>query len=1036
MPFNKMHALAFCAFLAVSAFSLRAVFATGDPLAFHDLAPMYRLDQLYRPYDFPWDYKSNLGTPSLLTGNAVYNVPLIALSSLFGSVSFAHKVLFVLFAALSGFGFYAVFAYLLKSKTAGVVAGLYMMFNPFTLTRWEFGHNTVLMAYAILPFAVFAFFKTMNEGSRMSIFVCGLLTAFMIYASPQVAYMFVLFAFMYAFFDVAFSGRTGAVRRLMARGGQVGLILAVALVAAFPFFYQLIMVNLPVYSTRAEEASTAVIPQPFVAGVLYPQMTLAFLVIFAFLFLWWKSGFTKLYRWWKADSAGESSSLLITASRQLVASFALVGFLSILVVVLVFPPFTPAYNWLFNNVPGFGMFREVDKFFMLSAFSAAFFLGVAAEGIKRFLAKRSSILRKTLPVLLITLLVFASSWQFLTGDVNGIVGTVQIPEAYQQFDSWLASQNGDFRIAFFPPAVWATTYSWASRWFLDPVVALQVKPTVEIRSESDLTKGASLSRWIYTAIYSNRTSDWGKLLSVLGVKYVIVRLDADMPSVRVDLATFSMQRTIAAWGEQKSLRLVKNFTSILVYENINYIPKIYQTNGLSLVAGDRGTLLSIVNLNLNLTQNPPAFLEDNIGLTKSMLNDSEYIFLQGDSYWSMLVSSLGESHFVKLWEYAHFSANPLDKWVSGDLMWYFHNGDPNVAPDGFIYTEGTNSIIVPLGVEKADSYRVLAQVYDGLPNSKGMKFAIGNYFDLTFKPSRSTEGSYRWIDLGSLNLDPHSELQISGLGGPAAISKLAVVPENDVGKAAQNVSALLQGSEVKVVYLFDDRAWSYNPNALVVEPEANYGRVIALSNSSVEASFHVFNEGTYWLTLTFQNPAKDVPVRVHVDNILKNLKLTRGAGGFSTEIEIGPLDLTRGWHSISVEAEAGDARFNMARLTNYANGAEEQFHNSIGSEVASYSMRSGSEYLVDATASYVAFLEAGNSYWKLDGDSEAAAPICIFNYGSLFPVNNPGGRYTLRYLGLGYIEQGFLVAVVGTVLMGLALKFLHRKPHDKEKRQR
>jgi hypothetical protein len=99
-------------------------------------------------------------------------------------------------------------------------------------------------------------------------------------------------------------------------------------------------------------------------------------------------------------------------------------------------------------------------------------------------------------------------------------------------------------------------------------------------------------------------------------------------------------------------------------------------------------------------------------------------------------------------------------------------------------------------------------------------------------------------------------------------------------------------------------------------------------------------------------------------------------------------------------------------------------------------MRSGSEYLVDATASYVAFLEAGNSYWKLDGDSEAAAPICIFNYGSLFPVNNPGGRYTLRYLGLGYIEQGFLVAVVGTVLMGLALKFLHRKPHDKEKRQR
>ena len=83
-----------------------------------------------------------------------------------------------------------------------------------------------------------------------------------------------------------------------------------------------------------------------------------------------------------------------------------------------------------------------------------------------------------------------------------------------------------FRIAFFPPAVWATTYTWASRWFLDPDVALQAKPTVEIKSEQDLTQSASLTRWVYTALYSNRTSNWGKLLSILGVKYLILQTDA------------------------------------------------------------------------------------------------------------------------------------------------------------------------------------------------------------------------------------------------------------------------------------------------------------------------------------------------------------------------------------------------------------------------------------------------------------------------------------------------------------------------------
>jgi hypothetical protein len=460
---------------------------------------------------------------------------------------------------------------------------------------------------------------------------------------------------------------------------------------------------------------------------------------------------------------------------------------------------------------------------------------------------------------------------------------------------------------------------------------------------------------------------------------------------------------------------------------------MYQTNGLSLVVGDRGTLMSISNMNFSFLQNPPALLEDNIGLTKSLVNSAQYIFFQGDPYWSMLISFLGEKHIVNLWEYAHFSANPLDKWVSDDLMWYYHNGDLNVAPDGYIYTEGTNDITIPLSVEKAASYHVLAQIYDGLPNSNGVKFTIGNDLTYIFKPSRSAEGSYKWVDLGGISLNSQSELLISGLGGPAAISKIAVVSETEVSEATQNISTLLRSSAAKITYLLDDRAWRYDADALIFNSEADYGRLVALSNSSVETSFYVFNEDSYRLTLTFQSPAKDATVKVHIDNSVKSIKLTKGDGGFSTEVEIGSLELSRGSHSITVEAGVGDARFNMARLTNYADGIETQFQDSVGSGVVSYSMRSGSEYLVDATAGYLAFLEAGNGYWKLDGESGTAAPICIFNYGSLFPVDNPGGQYTLRYVGLGYIEQGFLIGIVGTVLMGLGLKFLHRKRIVKEK---
>jgi hypothetical protein len=1026
MPFNKIHVLALFVFIVISVFSLRSFFATGDPVAFHDLAPMYRLDQLSRPFDFPWDYKSNLGTASVLTGNAVYNIPLIGLSLVFGSVAFAHKVLFVLLMGLSGFGFYLAFAYLFKSKTAGFAAGLYMMFNPFTLARWEYGHNTVLLAFMVLPFAVLFFFKVMREGGKWSLFACGLFTAVMIYASPQVAYLFILFALLYTFFDLAFSGKTEIAKKIVQRVVQGGLILVVALVAAFPFFYQLIMVNLPVYSTRAEEAAVAVSPLN-VTGSIIPQVCLVAFVISVFFFLWWKSGFTGLYRWW--DNGGlteDSSPFLIKAGRQHIHFFALLGLLSLIIIFLVLPPFTPVYYWLFNNVPGLGMFREVSKFLMISALSVAFFLGLAAEGFKRLLAKKASLMRKALPVLLISLIVLASSWQFVTGDIDGSVGTVKIPQAYQDLDSWLASQNGDFRVAFFPPAVWATTYTWAPRWFLDPYVALQAQPTVEFKSESDLTQGASFTRWVYTTLYSNRTSDWGKLLSVLGVKYVIVRLDADMPSERGDLAAFSLENTIVAWGKQNSLKLVQNFTSVLVYENTRQLPIIYEANGLSVIVGDRGALVSLSDMNFDFSKYPVAFLDDNIELTHSLLNSSQYVFFQGDPYWSLVVSSLGEKYIVKPWNCAPISSNPWIQWVSGDLMWYFSNGDLSAAPDGYIYTEGEHTITVPLNVEATGKYRVLVQVYDGLSSSQGINFTVDNAESYVFKPTTSTEGSYRWGDIGSLTLNSQSELQISSLGGPAAVSKIAVVPENAINETAQNVSKLLEGSDAKVVYLFDDRAWSFNSTALIVNPEANGGRLIDLSNSSAETRFYVFNDGAYKLNLTFQNPEEHASVKVYVDGVARSVQLSHSAGGFSTEVEIGPLTLSEGYHNITIDAETGNAKFNMATLSSYADAADSP-QNSVVSKVPSYTMRSGSEYVVTPTERYLAFLEAGNGYWKLEGQGGASEPICIFNYASLFPIDAPGSQYTLRYLGLGYIEQGFLVATVGTVLLALALKFLYPK---------
>jgi hypothetical protein len=1021
---DKIHLLALLIFVAISVFSLRTFFINNEPVAFHDFAPIYRFDQLLRPYDFPWDHKSNLGSPSLLTGNAVYNLPLIGMSMFFGDVAFGGKVLLVLLMGLSGLGFYLAFSYLLKSKTAGFAAGLYMMFNPFTFIRWASGHNTVLLAYMVLSFAVFFFFKVTKESGRLNILVCGLLTALMIYASPQVAYLFILFALLYFVFDLAFSARTGIGKRIMARGAQMGFILVVAVVAAFPFFYQLIMVNLPVYSTRAEEA-TATFSSTDVIESIIPQAALVAFIISVFFIMWWRSGLTKLYRWWKNNSIEDSSSFLIKVGRQQILFFAVLGLLSVIIILFVIPPFTPVYYWLYDNLPGFGMFREVNKFFLISVLCLAFFVGLIADGLKNYLsrAKSSLLMRKVLPVLLISLIISASSWQFVTGDIGGAVGTAKIPTQYQDFNSWLSSQDGNFRIAFFPPANWATNYSWAPTLFLNPYVALQAKPTVELKIEQDLTQSSNFVRWIYTTLYSNRTSDWGKLLSLLGVKYLIVQLDADMRSDRADLSAFSLANTLASLSSPSDLQLEKNFTSVLIYENPNPIPLIYQSNGLCIVTGDRRTLLSLNTMNFNFTQNPLVFLDDNFGPAASLVGDANYIVFQGDPYWNMLLYFLGVNCVVKPWNFAPLSVNPEDKWVSGDLMWPLFNGDLNVAGDGYIYTEGANTINVPIKVQNAGDYRIVIQVYDGLPDSQGVSFKVDSGPSFIVKPSVSTDGAYKWIDLGILNLNSQSKIQISSLGGPAAISKIAVIPENAVEEVAQNVSKALQTSLAQEVYIFDDRSWKYNDNATIVNPAANDGRLIALSISSAETGFHTFNDGNYTLTLTFQSSSIVSSVKVHFDNSVWNATVGNGLDGFAN-VAIGPVELGQGYHNITIEAQTGDPRFTLATLTYNMGTDESGYDSSTGLDVPNYIMISGSEYLVNATARYLTFLEAGNTYWRLIGfDGEATHPIAAFNYGSVFPIEN-SGQYTLRYLGLGYVEVSSLVALVLLAIIMLALKFM------------
>jgi len=163
------------------------------------------------------------------------------------------------------------------------------------------------------------------------------------------------------------------------------------------------------------------------------------------------------------------------------------------------------------------------------------------------------------------------------------------------------------------------------------------------------------------------------------------------------------------------------------------------------------------------------------------------------------------------------------------------------------------------------------------------------------------------------------------------------------------------------------------------------------------------------------------------DKTVKNITLTPSTD-FSTTMSIGPFNLTQGYHNIRIESIQGDARFNMATLNNCVDMTTSPFNDSAEyPQVPDYSMLSGSEYKVNPTQNYLAFLEGGGSYWKLSTSNNQAPSITIFNYASLFSTNTTDTRYALKYVGLDYLQEGIIVAAAGTILIAVGLATIRRR---------
>lgn len=338
---------------------------------------------------------------------------------------------------------------LTRSDLAAFIASLAWANNVAFFTRQR-AHIYIMLADAIIPFAVLAYIRCLETRRMRDVVVAGLV---LFAVSAADFRLFYALAFVLAGWFVldlicarAWRDREGAVRRVIA--GIMPLAIVLLLNAYWIIGF-----------TAAGVLTHNRILDRDIFGDYLTDTAEA-------LALWsggWTDGAPVLFgtepvmpRFWWLPLAALGGFWVRRRNKEAVF-FGLVALLGVFLGKQADAPFTDAYRWLFEHFPGFKAFRESSKFFVLIALGYAMLVGYLVAWLE---TSARGVLRK-LRVPIFAALIILPLWNavpLLTGEIGAIFIPAVQPQGYEPFNAFLHDRQDFFRVLWVPskPA-WALT---------------------------------------------------------------------------------------------------------------------------------------------------------------------------------------------------------------------------------------------------------------------------------------------------------------------------------------------------------------------------------------------------------------------------------------------------------------------------------------------------------------------------------------------------------------------------------------------------
>jgi hypothetical protein len=591
--------------------------------------PSNRIVTFLRTFSI-WD-PSSLGSanPRMLAWSFPNGV-FLAFSSAVGlSLVSAEKLWFYFLFAFSGLSMYYMVTAITKNKNRyaiGVVAALFYMFNPYIalgITAWPY----LWLTYASLPLMLGLFIKGINERKGLKYIILVNLILWVTSSSQYVNPKYVIVDWVPLLFYLVFYLLTSKDRSESFRALRFTVFLLCLwtlvniywILPAISYSFQIITSPSGLYSaigrTRLADFTLNSASLPNSLRLLGSWLLSSGFGGYPYVY-WAPTYSSTLFVFIGFLIPIVAFVPLIFKKEKAVLFFGIFLVASLLFMNGALSPFGKLNTFLFTHVPlAIDVFSLPYVFFGLYAIIGfAVLFGYGTMLISNYLAQKHAYLppklkKITKPVIagiIIFLVVGLYAFPIWTGEVaypgNALLSSsrYQIPNYYYKASSWLSSDPSDFRLFSLPYSIIGyVSYDWEPSGYQGP------DPTESLLGRSVVvgSENGDLSSVIAQLIVSNSTVDVAKLLALLNVKYIVFHNDVNWQflnqsagqDVIASYITTSQQNFEAILASpQDGFTLCKSFGQLDFYINDYWQPmSVYAASTSILSEGNITQLIQI-----------------------------------------------------------------------------------------------------------------------------------------------------------------------------------------------------------------------------------------------------------------------------------------------------------------------------------------------------------------------------------------------------------------------------------------------------------